>query len=305
MAIVTSMEQLIGSTPLLALGEDFTRDAKLFAKLEFMNPAGSVKDRPALQMLKSAREQGLLTKNSVIIEPTSGNTGIGLCAIAAAWGLRCIIVMPDTMSIERQLLMKAYGAEVVLTPGSEGMTGAIGKANALADEIPNSFIPGQFSNPANPLAHYLTTGPEIWADTEGKVDIFVAGVGTGGTISGVGRYLKEQNPKVHIVAAEPARSPLLSGGKAGSHGIQGIGANFIPEILDTSLLDEIIPVKDADAMEMARQFAKSQGLLIGISSGCALWAAAELAKRPENKGKTIVTLFPDSGERYLSTGLYE
>ena len=305
MPIVTSMEQLIGNTPLLALGADFAGDAQLFAKLEFMNPAGSVKDRPALQMLKSARNQGFLTKDSVIIEPTSGSTGIGLCAIAAAWGLRCIIVMPDTMSIERQLLMKAYGAEVVLTPGCEGMTGAIAKANALAAEIPNSFIPGQFSNPANPLAHYLTTGPEIWADTKGKVDIFVAGVGTGGTISGVGRYLKEQNPKIRIVAAEPKRSPLLSGGKAGSHGIQGIGANFIPDTLDTSLLDEIIPVEDADAMEMARQFAKSQGLLIGISSGCALWAAAELAKRPENKGKTIVTLFPDSGERYLSTGLYD
>ena len=305
MPIVTSMEQLIGNTPLMALGEPFSGEANLFAKLEFMNPAGSVKDRPALQMLMDAREHGLLSKDSVIIEPTSGNTGIGLCAIAAAWGLACIIVMPDTMSIERQLLMKAYGAQVVLTPGNLGMTGAIAKANALADEIPNSFIPDQFSNSSNPFAHYLTTGPEIWADTEGKVDIFVAGVGTGGTISGVGRYLKEQNPQIRIVAAEPARSPLLSGGKVGSHGIQGIGANFIPKTLDTSLLDEIIPVEDADAMEIARQFAKNQGLLIGISSGCALWAAAELAKRPENKGKTIVTLFPDSGERYLSTGLYD
>ena len=308
MAIVTSMEQLIGGTPLMALERTcthFSLEATVLAKLEFYNPAGSVKDRPALQMLKTAREQGLLTAQSVIIEPTSGNTGIGLCAVAAAWGLRCIIVMPETMSIERQLLMKAYGAEVVLTPGNLGMAGAIAKAESLAAEIPDSLIPGQFDNPANPLAHDLTTGPEIWKDTAGKVDIFVAGVGTGGTISGVGRYLKEQNPNITIVAAEPARSPVLSGGNPSSHGIQGIGAGFVPGNFNTDLVDEILKVEDAAAMEMARLCARTEGILIGISAGCNLWAAVELAKRPENKGKTIVTVFPDSGERYLSTGLYE
>ena len=307
MAIVTSMEQLIGGTPLLALKhieKSSALEGKLLAKLEFYNPAGSVKDRVALQMLQSAKAAGKLTPDSVIIEPTSGNTGIGLCAVAAAWELRCIIVMPDTMSIERQLLMKAYGAEVVLTPGKDGMAGAIAKAESLAAEIPHSFIPGQFSNPENPLAHYCTTGPEIWADTNGKIDIFVAGAGTGGTVSGVGKYLKEQNPNIRIVAAEPARSPVLSGGMAGAHGIQGIGAGFVPEILDRTVIDEVMIVTDEAAYDAAKLCAKTEGILIGISAGCALHAAVELAKRPENKGKTIVTLFPDSGERYLSTGLY-
>ena len=307
MAIVTSMEQLIGGTPLIALentAKSLALEANLLAKLEFYNPAGSVKDRVALRMLTAAQEQGKLTADSVIIEPTSGNTGIGLCAVAAAWGLRCIIVMPDTMSIERQLLMKAYGAEVVLTPGKEGMAGAIAKAESLAAEIPHSFIPGQFSNPENPLAHYCTTGPEIWADTNGKIDIFVAGAGTGGTVSGVGRYLKEQNPNIRIVAAEPARSPVLSGGMAGAHGIQGIGAGFVPEILDRTVIDEVMIVTDEAAYDAAKLCARTEGILIGISAGCALHAAVELAKRPENKGKTIVTVFPDSGERYLSTGLY-
>ena len=307
MAIVTSMEQLIGDTPLMALentAKSLALEANLLAKLEFYNPAGSVKDRVALRMLTAAQEQGKLTADSVIIEPTSGNTGIGLCAVAAAWELRCIIVMPDTMSIERQLLMKAYGAEVVLTPGKDGMAGAIAKAESLAAEIPHSFIPGQFSNPENPLAHYCTTGPEIWADTNGKIDIFVAGAGTGGTISGVGKYLKEQNPNIRIVAAEPARSPVLSGGIAGAHGIQGIGAGFVPEILDRTVIDEVMIVTDEAAYDAAKLCAKTEGILIGISAGCALHAAVELAKRPENKGKTIVTVFPDSGERYLSTGLY-
>ncbi|MBO5323888.1 MAG: cysteine synthase A [Oscillospiraceae bacterium] len=308
MAIVTSMEQLIGGTPLMALNntkKHLSLEVNLLAKLEFFNLAGSVKDRVALQMLTAAKSQGKLTKDSVIIEPTSGNTGIGLCAVAAAWGLRCIIVMPDTMSIERQLLMKAYGAEVVLTPGKDGMAGAIAKAESLAAEIPYSFLPGQFSNSENPLAHYRTTGPEIWADTQGKIDIFVAGAGTGGTVSGVGKFLKEQNPNIRIVAAEPAASPVLSGGMAGTHGIQGIGAGFVPEILDQSVIDEVMTVTDEDAYAAAKMFAKTEGLLIGISAGCALHAAVELAKRPENKDKTIVTLFPDSGERYLSTGLYK
>ena len=307
MAIVTSMEQLIGNTPLMALentAKSLALEANLLAKLEFYNPAGSVKDRVALRMLTAAQEQGKLTADSVIIEPTSGNTGIGLCAVAAAWELRCIIVMPDTMSIERQLLMKAYGAEVVLTPGKDGMAGAIAKAESLAAEIPHSFIPGQFSNPENPLAHYCTTGPEIWADTNGKIDIFVAGAGTGGTISGVGKYLKEQNPNIRIVAAEPARSPVLSGGMAGAHGIQGIGAGFVPEILDRTVIDEVMIVTDEAAYDAAKLCAKTEGILIGISAGCALHAAIELSKRPENTGKTLVTLFPDSGERYLSTGLY-
>ena len=308
MAIVTSLEQLIGNTPLLALEhtkKSLALEANLLAKLEFCNPAGSIKDRVALQMLAAAKAAQQLTPESVIIEPTSGNTGIGLCAVAAAWGLRCIIVMPDSMSIERQLLMKAYGAEVVLTPGAAGMSGAIAKAERLAAEIPHSFLPRQFSNPENPSAHYHTTGPEIWADTHGNVDIFVAGAGTGGTVSGVGKYLKEQNPAIQIVAAEPAASPVLSGGAAGKHGIQGIGAGFIPEILDRSVIDEVVTVTDEDAYAAARLCAKTEGILIGISAGCALHAAVELAKRPENKGKTIVTVFPDSGERYLSTGLYE
>lgn len=307
MTIYTSMEQLIGATPLLELNriaKAHGLQARVLAKLEAFNPAGSVKDRAALQLLLSAKEQGLLNQNTVIIEPTSGNTGIGLCAVAAAWGLRCIIVMPDTMSIERQMLMKAYGAEVVLTPGAEGMTGAIEKANQLAAERENSFIPGQFENPANPRAHYLTTGPEIWADTAGKVDIFVAGAGTGGTISGVGRFLKEQNPSVRVVAVEPAGSPVISGGAAGKHGIQGIGAGFVPKNLNSSVIDEVLAVTDDAALSAAREFARTEGILVGISSGAALHGAITLAKRPENAGKTIVTVFPDSGERYLSTKLY-
>ena len=308
MGIYTSMEQLIGITPLLELkrtARSHGLTARVLAKLEFQNPAGSVKDRAALQMLKAAWEQGLLNQDTVIIEPTSGNTGIGLCAVAAAWGMRCIIVMPDSMSIERQQLMKAYGAEVVLTPGNQGMTGAIEYAGQLAAQTENSFIPGQFVNPANPQAHYETTGPEIWADTEGTVDIFVAGVGTGGTVSGIGRYLKERNAAIQIVAAEPDLSPVLSGGKPGKHGIQGIGAGFVPENLDRSVIDEVMTVTDEAAFAAARVFARTEGMLIGISSGAALHAAITLAKRPENAGKTIVTLLPDSGERYLSTGLYE
>ena len=308
MGIYTSMEQLIGATPLLELkrtARSHGLTARVLAKLEFQNPAGSVKDRAALQMLKAAREQGLLNQDTVIIEPTSGNTGIGLCAVAAAWGMRCIIVMPDSMSIERQQLMKAYGAKVVLTPGSQGMTGAIEYAGQLAAQTENSFIPGQFVNPANPQAHYETTGPEIWADTEGKVDIFVAGVGTGGTVSGIGRYLKEQNAAIQIVAAEPDLSPVLSGGRPGKHGIQGIGAGFVPENLDQSVIDEIMTVTDEAAFAAARALARTEGMLVGISSGAALHAAIALAKRPENTGKTIVTLLPDSGERYLSTELYD
>ena len=298
MAIYTSMEQLIGNTPLLELSQ---KPARLLAKLEFQNPAGSVKDRAALSMLNA----GQIGKDAVIIEPTSGNTGIGLCALAAARGLKCTIVMPDTMSVERQRLMKAYGATVILTPGALGMAGAIAHAEKLAAETENSFLAGQFYNPANPQAHYTATGPEIWADTQGQVDIFVAGVGTGGTLSGVGRFLKEKNPQVQIVAVEPALSPVLSDGKAGKHGIQGIGAGFVPENVDRSLIDEILTVTDEEACTTARNFARTQGLLIGISSGAALFAAQTLADRPENKGKTIVTLFPDSGERYLSTGLYD
>ncbi len=298
MAIFTSMEQLIGSTPLL---EVQTKPARILAKLEFFNPAGSVKDRAALSMLNAAP----ITKDTVIIEPTSGNTGIGLCALAAVRGIKCVIVMPDTMSIERQMLMKAYGAEVILTPGALGMTGAIAQAEKIAAETKNSFLAGQFYNPANPLAHYQTTGPEVWADTEGKVDIFVAGAGTGGTVSGVGKFLKEQNPQVHIVAVEPSGSPVLSGGAPGKHGIQGIGAGFVPENLDLTVVDEVLTVTDEAAFTAARDFARTKGLLIGISAGAALHAAWILAARPENQGKTIVTLFPDSGERYLSTGLYD
>lgn len=306
--IFTSAQQLIGNTPLVELSRLAARygvKARLLAKVEFLNPSGSVKDRVALRMLDEAEQMGLLHPGSVVIEPTSGNTGIGLCAISAARGYRCIIVMPDTMSRERQLLMKAYGAEVVLSPGVEGMAGAIRMANALAEQNPGSFIPGQFNNPANPAAHEATTGPEIWRDTDGKVDIFVAGAGTGGTVTGVGRYLKQQNADVQIIAAEPAASPVLSGGKPGKHGIQGIGAGFIPSILDLSVIDEVIRVEDVDAFRMARELPRTEGLLAGISSGCALWAAMEAAKRPENEGKTIVVLLPDSGERYLSTGLYE
>lgn len=301
MKIHSSATNLIGNTPLLQYSNEF---CTILCKIEGKNPGGSVKDRVALYMIEEAEKKGLLSADTQIIEATSGNTGIGLCAIAAAKNYPMTIVMPDTMSMERRLLMAAYGAEVVLSPGREGMSGAIALAEKLAKEADKAFIPGQFTNPANPKAHYETTGPEIWRDTDGKVDIFVAGIGTGGTITGVGRYLKEQNPDVKIIGIEPATSAVLSGGEKGSHGIQGIGAGFIPEVLDRSILDEVIPVADEAAMETARNYAKSQGILVGISSGAALWAALELAKRPENAGKTIVTLLPDSGERYLSTGLY-
>jgi len=300
--IYTSVRQLIGNTPLLELPDD---NARILAKLESWNPAGSVKDRAASFMIKDAENRGLLTKDTVIIEPTSGNTGIGLCAIAAAKGYRCIIVMPDTMSKERQLLMKAYGAEVVLTPGAKGMSGAIQMAKKLAADLPSSFIPDQFCNHANADAHFATTGPEIWADTDGKVDAFICGVGTGGTITGVGRFLKAKNPNIRIIAVEPASSAVLSGNPAGKHGIQGIGAGFVPEVLDISVIDEVVQVADEDAIAAARELAQKNGLLAGISSGAALNAAQKLAKRPEFAGKTIVTLFPDSGERYLSAGLYD
>ncbi len=305
--IYRSIEELIGKTPLVELTrweKAYALNANILAKLERFNPAGSAKDRIAKAMLDDAQASGLLKEGTTIIEPTSGNTGIGLAMVGASRGYRCIIVMPETMSIERQKLMIAYGAELVLTPGSEGMRGAVERANELAKEIPDSFIPGQFVNPANAKAHYMTTGPEIWNDTDGKVDIFVAGIGTGGTITGVGRYLKERNPNVKIVAVEPERSPLLSKGTAGPHGIQGIGANFVPEVLDTSIYDEIICVSDDDAFSAARNVGKTEGLLVGISSGAALHAATELAKRPENIGKTIVTLLPDTGERYLSTAMF-
>ena len=307
MGVYASAEQLIGATPLLALNRTVQANSlpcRIFAKLEFFNIGGSVKDRVAKRMLDEAEEAGLLKPGGTVIEPTSGNTGIGLCAVAAARGYRCIIVMPDTMSIERRLLMAAYGAEVVLSPGKEGMAGAIALAQKLASQHPGSFIPGQFTNPANPAAHFDTTGPEIWEATCGNVDIFVAGIGTGGTVTGVGRYLKAQDPGIRIVGVEPASSPMLSEGKSGSHGIQGIGAGFIPEILDTGILDEVMTVADKDAIRCARELGKREGLLVGISSGAALHAAIRLANRPENEGKTIVTLFPDSGERYLSTGLY-
>ena len=308
MAVYTSAEQLIGATPLLELERTvkaYSLPCRILAKLEFMNIGGSVKDRVAKRMLDEAEKAGHLKPGGTVIEPTSGNTGIGLCAVAAARGYRCIIVMPDSMSMERRLLMAAYGAEVVLSPGKEGMTGAIALAKQLASEHPGRFIPGQFTNPANPAAHFDTTGPEIWADTQGNVDIFVAGAGTGGTVTGVGRYLKAQNPNIRIVATEPEKSPVLSGGMAGAHGIQGIGAGFVPEILDAGILDEVMTVADEDAIRCARELGKREGFLAGISSGAALHAAIALAKRPENAGKTIVTLFPDSGERYLSTGLYE
>ena len=305
--IRTSVSQLIGHTPLLELTNIEKNDGlsvRLLAKLEGMNPAGSAKDRVGLAMIEDAESRGLLKKGSTIIEPTSGNTGIGLCCVAAARGYNCIIVMPDSMSVERQKLMTAFGAQLVLTPGKEGMSGAIAKAEQLNREIPGSIIAGQFVNPANPDAHYRTTGPEIWADTDGKVDIFVAGIGTGGTITGVGRYLKEKNPNIRIVGMEPADSPLLTQGKAGPHGIQGIGANFVPEILDLSIVDEILTCPLDGAYECGRRLGREEGVLAGISSGGALWAALELAKRPENAGKTIVVLLPDSGERYLSTPMF-
>ena len=305
--IYTSADQLIGRTPLLELThieKKFGLNARILAKLEYFNPGGSVKDRVALAMIDDAEAKGALKPGSVIIEPTSGNTGIGLASVAAARGYRIIIVMPETMSVERRQLMKAYGAELVLTEGAKGMTGAIAKAEELAEEIPGSFIPGQFVNPANPKAHFETTGPEIWADTDGQVDYFVAGVGTGGTVTGVGRYLKSQNAAVKVVAVEPKSSAVLSTGVAGAHKIQGIGAGFVPEVLDTAVYDEIIAVADEDAFRLGRELGRSEGVLVGISSGAALWAAIELAKRPENAGKTIVALLPDTGDRYLSTPLF-
>lgn len=307
MAVYTSIDQLIGNTPLLELSnieKNLDLKAKVLVKLEYFNPAGSVKDRIAKAMLDDAEAAGKLNKDSVIIEPTSGNTGVGLASVAAARGYRLIITMPETMSVERRLLMKAYGAELVLTDGAKGMKGAIAKAEELTAEIPNSFIAGQFTNPANPQAHIKTTGPEIWNDTEGKVDVFVAGVGTGGTVTGVGKYLKSQNPDVKIVAVEPASSPVLSKGTAGAHKIQGIGAGFVPDTLDTSVYDEVIAVENDDAFETGRLVGHSEGVLVGISSGAAVWAAIELAKRPENEGKTIVALLADTGERYLSTPLF-
>lgn len=307
MAVYTSIDQLIGNTPLLELSnieKNLDLKAKVLVKLEYFNPAGSVKDRIAKAMLDDAEAAGKLNKDSVIIEPTSGNTGVGLASVAAARGYRLIITMPETMSVERRLLMKAYGAELVLTDGAKGMKGAIAKAEELTAEIPNSFIAGQFTNPANPQAHIKTTGPEIWNDTEGKVDVFVAGVGTGGTVTGVGKYLKSQNPDVKVVAVEPASSPVLSKGTAGAHKIQGIGAGFVPDTLDTSVCDEVIAVENDDAFETGRLVGHSEGVLVGISSGAAVWAAIELAKRPENEGKTIVALLADTGERYLSTPLF-
>ena len=305
--IYSSVEALIGNTPLLELSRiqaEFGLKARILAKLECFNPAGSAKDRIASMMIADAEEKGLLKPGSVIIEPTSGNTGIGLAAVAAAKGYQVIIVMPDTMSMERRLLMKAYGAQLVLTDGALGMTGSIQKAEELAKELPNSFIAGQFVNPANPAAHRMSTGPEIWRDTDGNVDIFVAGVGTGGTLSGTGQYLKQQNPALKVVAVEPASSPLLSGGTAGPHGLQGIGANFIPDTLDTSIYNEVLPVADQDAYAAGRLIARKEGILVGISSGAALWAAIQVAQRPENEGKTIVTLLPDTGERYLSSAMF-
>ena len=305
--IYTSADQLIGRTPLLELThleKKYGLKARILAKLEYLNPAGSVKDRIARAMIDDAEAKGLLHEGSVIIEPTSGNTGIGLASVAAARGYRVIIVMPETMSVERRQLMKAYGAELVLTEGAKGMKGAIAKADELAKEIPNSFVAGQFVNPANPKAHYETTGPEIWADTDGKVDFFVAGVGTGGTITGVGRYLREKNPAVRIVAVEPKTSAVLSTGVPGKHGIQGIGAGFVPAVLDTKIYDEVIPVADEDAFSTGREIGQSEGVLVGISSGAAVWAGIQLAKRPENKGKTIVVLLPDTGDRYLSTPMF-
>lgn len=307
MNIYTSIDQLVGRTPLFA-AENYRRmrglPAAIYLKLEYLNPAGSAKDRVARQMIRDAEARGILQPGATVIEPTSGNTGIGLAAMAVSRGYRVILTMPDSMSTERRTLLRAYGAELVLTPGTKGMRGAIEKAEELHAAIPGSFIAGQFENPANPQAHYLTTGPEIWHDTDGQVDIFVAGVGTGGTVSGVGRYLKEQSPAIRIVAVEPASSPLLTEGRAGAHGLQGIGANFVPENLDRALIDEIIPVTEADAYRTGRTLAKSEGILCGITSGAALWAAEQLAMRPENRGKRIVVLLPDTGDRYLSTPLY-
>ncbi len=308
MKVFEQASDLIGNTPLVRLNgyqKEKKLDAELLAKLEYFNPAGSVKDRVALYMLLDAQEKGLLKRDSVIIEPTSGNTGIGLAAVAAEKGIRTIIVMPDTMSIERRNILKAYGAELVLTDGKFGMKGAIAKANKLAEEIPHSFIPGQFTNDANPLAHYKTTGPEIWKDTDGDVDILVAGVGTGGTLSGAGRYLKEQNPDIQVVAVEPKDSPVLSEGRAGSHKLQGIGAGFVPRTLDIDIYDEVIPVTTQQAYDAARLLAREDAILAGISSGAALYAAEVLAKRPENRGKRIVIIIPDSGEKYLSEPVYE
>ena len=305
--IYSRADQLIGKTPLLELTHierDLGLEARILAKLEYFNPAGSVKDRIAKAMIDDAEQKGLLKPGSVIIEPTSGNTGIGLASVAAARGYRILIVMPETMSIERRQLMRAYGAELVLTEGALGMKGAIAKADELAREIPDSFIPGQFVNPANPAVHKATTGPELWADTDGTIDLFVSGVGTGGTITGVGEYLKSQNPAVRIVAVEPAASPVLSKGTAGSHKIQGIGAGFVPAVLDTNVYDEIIAVENDDAFATGRQIGRAEGILVGISSGAAVWAAIQLARRPENKGKTIVALLPDTGDRYLSTPLF-
>ena len=305
--IYTSADQLIGKTPLLELThieKEQQLEARILAKLEYFNPAGSVKDRVALAMIQDAEQRGVLKPSSVIIEPTSGNTGIGLASVAAARGYRIIIVMPETMSVERRQIMKAYGAELVLTDGAQGMKGAIAKANELAAQIPDSFVPGQFVNPANSAIHRTTTGPEIWEDTDGNVDIFVAGVGTGGTVTGVGEYLKSQCPKVKVVAVEPATSPALSEGHAGPHKIQGIGAGFVPDVLNTKVYDEIIPVSNEDAFATGRLIGHKEGVLVGISSGAAVWAAIELAKRPENKGKTIVVLLPDTGDRYLSTPLF-
>lgn len=305
--IYTSADQLIGKTPLLEftnIEKKFGLKAKILAKLEYLNPAGSVKDRIAKAMIDAAEASGQLKPDSVIIEPTSGNTGIGLASVAAARGYRIIIVMPETMSVERRQLMKAYGAELVLTEGAKGMKGAIARADELAREIPNAFVTGQFVNPANPKAHFETTGPEIWEDTDGRVDYFVAGVGTGGTITGTGRFLKSKNPDVKVVAVEPASSAVLSTGVAGAHKIQGIGAGFVPEVLDTKIYDEIIPVSNDDAFATGKEVGKNEGVLVGISSGAALWAAIELAKRPENEGKTIVVLLPDTGDRYLSTPLF-
>ena len=305
--IYTSADQLIGRTPLLELTHlerELGLEARLLAKLEYLNPAGSVKDRVAKVMIEDAEARGLLRPDSVLIEPTSGNTGIGLASVCAAKGYRLIITMPETMSVERRQIMTAYGAELVLTEGAKGMTGAIEKAEELAREIPNSFIPGQFVNPANPAAHKASTGPEIWADTDGEVDIFVAGVGTGGTITGVGEYLKAQNPEIRVVAVEPSDSPVLSGGRAGSHKLQGIGAGFVPAVLNTAVYDEIIPVRSEDAFAIGKLIGRAEGVLVGISSGAAAWAAIQLAKRPENKGKTVVVLLPDTGDRYLSTPLF-
>ncbi len=309
MTVYSKITELVGNTPLVEISrfsEGRGHKARVLAKLEYFNPAGSVKDRIALAMVEDAEKRGLLKPGAVIIEPTSGNTGIGLASVAASRGYRAIFTMPETMSVERRKLLKAYGAEIVLTEGAKGMKGAIAKAEELAKTIPGSFIPGQFVNPANPAAHFASTGPEIWRDTEGKVDIFVAGVGTGGTLTGTGKFLKSQNPAVKVVAVEPKGSPVLSEGHAGPHGIQGIGAGFVPDVLDTKVYDEVIPVTNEDAFATGRDVAKKEGFLVGISSGAALWAASELAKRPENAGKTIVVLLPDTGDRYLSsTALYE